>query len=393
MSRATIFLPKTKVFPMRLGRIDSLQILRFLAAFLVLCGHSQHALVEHIGARAGNWGFIPFDWGLGVDVFFVISGFVMYYMMHDRFGNAGAAADFLRRRLIRIAPLYWLFTTLALVVLIATGAPRPGATNILFSYLFLPGPLCGEYCFPVFTLGWTLNYEMMFYVVFAVALPFRRTAGLAIIFAAILGLMAVAHLAPLDWRMLHFWGYPLTGEFLAGIVLAHLFLKGVRIPRPIAFAMLPLALVLAVIGYQTGAYDTIGRIVTGGIPATLIMAAAVLGLEPVGGQHVAPSGLTRLLVAGGDASYALYLSHPIAIKVAEAITQKLGLFERAPVLLLPIAIVGALIGAVIVHRVIEKPMLAFLNRRWSRFGSTGMGDGQPAPGRAGVIVTAEPESR
>lgn len=378
---------------MRLGRIDSLQILRFLAAFLVLCGHSQHALVERIGAGAGPWGFVPLDWGLGVDVFFVISGFVMYYMMHDRFGNAGAAADFLRRRLIRIAPLYWLFTTLAIVVMVATGAPRPGPLNLLFSYLFLPGPVCGDYCFPAFTLGWTLNYEMMFYLVFAIALPFRRTAGLAIIVGTILGLMVAAQLAPPGWTMLHFWGYPLTGEFLAGIALAHLFLKGVRIPRGAALAMLPLALVLAVIGYQTDAYDTIGRIVTGGVPATLIMAAAVLGLEPRGGRQLAPTGIAALLVAGGDASYALYLSHPIAIKVAEAIMQKLGLFARAPVMLLPIAIVGALIGAVIVHRWIEKPMLAFLNRRWSSFGSTGMGDGQPAPGRAGVIVTAEPEAR
>ncbi|KQO08259.1 acyltransferase family protein [Sphingomonas sp. Leaf242] len=378
---------------MRLGRIDSLQILRFLAAFLVLCGHSQHALVDHLGARAGYWSFVPLDWGLGVDVFFVISGFVMYYMMHDRFGKAGAAADFLRRRLIRVAPLYWLFTTLALAVLVATGAPRPGTLNIVFSYLFLPGPVCGDYCFPVFTLGWTLNYEMMFYAVFAIALPFRRATGIAIIVAAILGLMAVAHLAPADWRMLHFWGYPLTGEFLAGIGLAHLFLKGVRIPRPIALATIPFALVLAVIGYQTDAYDTIGRIVTGGIPATLIMAAAVLGLEPVGGRQVAPTGLTRLLVAGGDASYALYLSHPIAIKLAQVIAQKLGILDRAPELLLPLVFVGAVIGAVIVHRFIEKPMLAFLSRRWSRFGSTGMGDGQPAPGRAGVIVTEEPETR
>ena len=94
------------------SRLDSLQILRFFAALLVVIGHTQHALLERLGAAAGRYAFVPLDWGLGVDVFFVISGFVMYYLMHDRFAQAGATATFLRRRVVRVVPMYWLFTTL-----------------------------------------------------------------------------------------------------------------------------------------------------------------------------------------------------------------------------------------------------------------------------------------
>ena len=90
---------------MRSQRVDSLQVLRFVAAFLVLCGHAQQALVKLASGTPRPWSVIPLDWGLGVDIFFVISGFVMYYMMHDRFGVPGVAADFLRRRVIRVVPL------------------------------------------------------------------------------------------------------------------------------------------------------------------------------------------------------------------------------------------------------------------------------------------------
>ncbi|MGN5376034.1 acyltransferase family protein [Sphingomonas hankookensis] len=283
--------------------------MRFFAALLVVIGHTQHALLERLGAAAGRYAFVPLDWGLGVDVFFVISGFVMYYLMHDRFAQAGATATFLRRRVVRVVPMYWLFTTLVLAVGLATGAVDLPWTNILFSYLFLPGPVCGEYCFPVFTLGWTINYEMLFYALFAIALGFPRRIGVAVVVGLIAGLIVMGQAVPVSWSMLHFWGYPIIGEFLFGIGLAAGFLRGWRVSRGAGWALVAAGLVLATVSYQLDLYDHIWRLWTGGIPAALILGGAVFGLEPRG----AHGRWLAVLVVGGDASYALYLSHPVTI--------------------------------------------------------------------------------
>ncbi len=345
--------------PKLASRLDSLQVLRFFAAFLVLIGHTQHAMLERLGAGAGRYAFIALDWGLGVDVFFLISGFVMYYLMHDRFAQPGATRTFLRRRIVRVAPMYWLFTTLVLAVGVATHAIDLSPANILFSYLFLPGPVCGEYCFPVFTLGWTINYEMLFYALFAIALGFPRRIGVAIVVALIVTLIAVGQVVPVGWSMLHFWGYPIIGEFLFGIALAAAFLRGWRVSRPVGAALVVGGIVLAAISYQLDLYQHVWRLWTGGIPAAMILGGAVFGLEPRshGGRWLA------LLVAGGDASYALYLSHPVTIRIADAVAARIGLFDRAPWAFWIGTVIAAVIGSFLVHRWIEKPLLARFYRR------------------------------
>ncbi|WP_062018150.1 acyltransferase [Aureimonas sp. AU4] len=363
-------------------RLDALQVLRFLAAMLVVVGHAQHELVDTVGPAAGSLAFILLDWGLGVDVFFVISGFVMYYLMRGRFGGRGVAADFLRRRLIRIVPLYWIFTSLVLAVALAEGIDYP-MSKIVSSYLFLPPPSCPAPCpigydFPVYSLGWTLNFEMMFYLVFAVGLLMRKRAGLAFVVVVIATLVALVNTFHVGASMLRFWGDSIALEFLMGIGIAALFVGGRRMPAAIGWTLIVSGFVLAAISYQLDAYQTIGRAITGGIPAALIVSGAILRC-PIDGA----SAWNRFLIFGGDASYSLYLAHPVAFKIATPIAAKLGLVAPSPSLYLVSLLVAATIAGFAVHVLLEKPLLYVLNRRWSRFGSTGYGDGQPVPGRSG----------
>lgn len=343
-------------------RIGTLQILRFVAAALVMIGHIQQEIIRTADpVTAARYAFIPFDWGLGVDIFFVISGFVMYYLTHAKFGTHHAPHDFLRRRLTRIVPLYWITTTIVLAIALATtgktGDEPLYLPNVIASYFFLPGPRCGEYCFPVYTLGWTLNYEMLFYTLFAIAMFFSRKLGLIFIVAA-LGALAVGRLiTPPSATMLHFWGYSMTGEFLIGIYISHLFLSSVRVAPFVCGVMLVLGAALAVVFYQTDSYETLTRLVTGGIPAALLVAAVVLGMQGSGGSFAG-----RALILGGDASYALYLTHPFAIKGAGAIAGALGLMSVAPWLFIVLVACVAIVGAVIVHLYCEMPMLRWLNR-------------------------------
>jgi exopolysaccharide production protein ExoZ len=153
----------------------------------------------------------PFD--SGVDQFFVISGFITAYTVRDQFGLPRASLSFLRRRLIRIVPLYWATTTLfaLIVVLIPSGVstPAPTSTQYVLSLIFMPyAPSAGSVS-PVFPLGWTLNYEMLFYVLFAVTLLGALSVGLALLGAIFVILVALN----IAWTLpepFGFWGNPLS---------------------------------------------------------------------------------------------------------------------------------------------------------------------------------------
>ncbi|MDI4665719.1 acyltransferase [Xanthobacter autotrophicus] len=339
----------------------NVQILRFFAAALVVFAHVG-VEVGNVAARTGRVfeeiGLI--DWGLGVDVFFIISGFIMYYMMHDRFGAPGAPVDFLRRRLIRIVPLYWICTTLMLASLVA--APQLINNNgldlkhVVASYTFIPWPRADGELFPILSLGWTLNYEMLFYAIFALVLLLPRRAGLVALGAAFILLILTGILVPDRLFMLKFWGNPIIGEFLLGTTIAALFLDGRRISGGAAVALVVAGIALAVVFFQASAYEHIWRLVTGGIPAALIVAAAVLG-PPL--RETWPA---RALALGGDASYALYLTHPFTIKLFGVAGAKVGLPLGA---IYVVGLVLTVLVSVAVHLLVEKPIGQWLMRKTS----------------------------
>ncbi len=173
---------------MRRG-FDGIQGLRALAAAAVAFLH----IADEAGALTGTPGRSPYRWvdalplEAGVDLFFVISGFVMVWSSWDAFGHARSVAPFVWRRLLRIVPLYWLLT--AATVAVAVAAPgsvsdgvRDGWGYIAASFAFLPWRRADGFVQPVLRLGWTLEYEMLFYALLAATLPLaapRGTAGAA----------------------------------------------------------------------------------------------------------------------------------------------------------------------------------------------------------------------
>ena len=340
----------------------NVQVLRFFAAALVVFAHVG-VEVGNVAGRTGQSfqqiGLI--DWGLGVDIFFVISGFIMYYMMHDRFGAPGAPADFLRRRIIRIVPLYWICTTLMLAALLA--APQLINNNgldprhVLASYAFLPWPRSDGELFPILSLGWTLNYEMLFYAIFAGALLLPRRSGLAALVAVFVLLVAAGQIAPPGAFLLKFWGDPIIGEFLLGAGVAALFLGGRRLSGRVALALLVAGVAMAMAAFQTSLYEHVWRLVTGGIPAALIVAAAVMGPSL---RETLP---TRALALGGDASYALYLTHPFTIKLFGVLGAKVALPLPA---IYAVGFVLTVLVSVAVHLMVEKPIGSWLLRKTGR---------------------------
>ena len=287
-----------------LNRILLLQGLRAAAALAVVVLHTLH---EPYGAPAAAFlSRVPF--AAGVDVFFVISGFVMVHASGRLFGARGATGSFLGRRLARIVPLYWAATTVFLLIAAVLprglNSPAPDFAEVMASYAFIPWPRADGLVQPVYSLGWTLNYEMFFYLVFSLLLPLSRVRAVASVACVLTALVVIGQDYPPRQLGLVFWTGPMLLEFIAGMGLAMLVGRGVTLPSAarIVLGLLGLALL---------------SLVPPGVPflpaclpgASVLVAAVVLGREP--GMH---GGVVRWMVRLGDASYALYLLHPFVLR-------------------------------------------------------------------------------
>ncbi len=256
----------------------------------------------------------------GVDLFFVISGFIIVYVTGRAAPGGKAVGSFLFARVARIFPPWWLFASaLAVYLWYAYGAPwdveelarenRSPIWHLFASYALLP-----QDDFPVLGVGWTLIHEMHFYLVFALLLllPFRlRIAGLLTWGGVVLagGLAGLAAPFASNYLLLAF--SPLTLEFLMGAGVALLVVNGYRW-RPGLIAIVGMSGFGLALNFHNLDLDpdwtlTWGRVLWFGLPSAVLTYGLVsLDLE---GRFRAPPGLPAI----GDWSYALYLSHMIVL--------------------------------------------------------------------------------
>ena len=333
--------------------LANLQVCRALAALFVVYGHSLHDL-ETISTRAGlDPVRTSVNWGAGVDIFFVISGFIMVHVAAREFGEPGAPQRFFVRRVARIAPMYWLLTTVlilgALVAPEMLNVPIGGLSHILKSYVFIPDwrPDMSAVR-PVMALGWTLNYEMFFYVVFAVAMlaPLRvGVAGMSVFFVA---LAILGSTLTIPQTQLAFWTDPITLEFLFGVYVGLAHRAGLRLSGPVAIALASAGLLLIGANLPERLGLTLDfNALRFGLPAALFIAAAALGPE------ISDSAAKKFMVALGDSSYALYLCHPFVIRPLREIWLKIGGAD-APLFLFSLAcLIGSTALAFALHYGVE----------------------------------------
>src|SRR5262245_49803107 len=193
--------------------ILEIQILRAVAALAVV--------VMHIGIDLRYWGKATITWtdvgNAGVDLFFVISGFIMVFIAWEQFGRRDAPVDFFVRRLIRIVPLYWLVTT---GYVLASSHP---ASRIVTSYLFVPDFSANAAPLPVVLQGWTLNFEMFFYLMLAMTLLLPRLAAIATVSTL---------LAALVLLNVPYYGNSVILEFVLGLWIGWAFRHALTLPLP-----------------------------------------------------------------------------------------------------------------------------------------------------------------
>jgi peptidoglycan/LPS O-acetylase OafA/YrhL len=319
----------------------SVQILRGLAALLVVLYH-----IAKKGVVSGDYPFNFFEFGqFGVEIFFIISGFIMSYITA---GKEFHVPSFMVRRAVRILPMYWLFTSVALCALIVV--PKLAFTHtelppgIVASYLLIPDSSHSL----LLMVGWTLSYELLFYFVFALTarMPGRPIAG---VLAMLWGLSFIAS----QNFYVQFFFNDFWAEFLVGTILFKIADK-----KAALFAVGGVALIAFLIFDYYGLPDR--RSVYFGLPAVAVV-SIVLGLEDFF-QRWRPAFIVFAQKFLGDASYSIYLSHFFSLNLAYlAIYKVLKLSGRsAGMEYLILATSVSLLAGGLVHVLIEKKILRAL---------------------------------
>ena len=355
----------------------SLQALRFIAAALVVISHIRT-----------EFRLTPFG-SSGVDVFFVISGFIIYYVTRE------GAPQFFTRRLIRIVPLYWLGTLLLAGVAMKAPSMLHGlqfdATTLLGSLFFIPvWNESFQYHLPLLLLGWSLNYEILFYLIFFVALTISFPHRLLLTSALLVGL-ALLHPLAAPQSALAFWSDAYIIEFIYGMLLAQLilrtrFIEHARLPIVAAVAGLALYcwLLLPETGFITQQIALVKwqRILAIGLPSTALVVLTLACEQAFRrlGQPV-KTGINFL----GELSYPIYIFHIYVMGMLKRLgALKLGLPAYTAVMF-----AAALTVATAAYLLYELPVRNYLSRKLlhSRR-DTPRGSGGPdrkgRPGRTGV---------
>jgi exopolysaccharide production protein ExoZ len=306
----------------------SIHYLRGIAALMVAIFHIFHSVEFMRSSEAAIFWLRG-----GVDIFFVISGFVMVRSTADR---QITPSTFMLHRVQRIVPMYWL-ATFAMILQV----DEEWGLKIK-SLLFIPAmnPKINAMQ-PVLEPGWTLNYEMFFYLVFALTLLLKEAHRFIALFSVFAALVVVGHLIEGN-NIFEFYSRSIIMEFILGMAIAQFGLRLPVIAIPLGFAMM--------ITFQSPEID---RFFSLGISAAIIVAGAI-SLE----DRLPKWRFANLL---GSASYSIYLFHMLILAIVVQISLYLGWSKTTFV---AVAIATIILVGYGIYWALERPMIAFF--AWQR---------------------------
>jgi exopolysaccharide production protein ExoZ len=367
----------------RRTELVSIQYLRALAALGVVLCHASISLLDKAQS------LLPFGAGsAGVDLFFVISGFIMYYTTANRTMTTG---EFYLKRLIRIFPLYFAVSSAAFFLArLAPSATRtfsPHLYDYVRSILFVPfystmsqgvdslTPLMR----PEVGQGWTLNYEVFFYFLFGLSLYLPRRYRMRAFVALFLLLTAIGALFHPSSAILSTYTDSLLLEFVLGVLIGHFLIR--NLPRSVMTIGISMLTVggIASVAIQMFATVSLPRVIAYGLPAACLVALA-LWLEH---KHLVPKVWAFVLL--GDASYSLYLLHGFVLAILRRVWARysnVNLVSTHIVFVL-VSTIAAEIVAVAVFTYAERPTTRILTTALRGLVSTRGGEkervSQPEP--------------
>jgi len=269
------------------NKIDSIQVLRFFAAFSVMMVH------------------LPvFGFGIwGVDIFFVISGFIMMYVTENN------EKFFLLKRIFRIVPLYWILTlgvfALAILVPDVLNNTTANIVHLIKSLFFIPFDKNGAGHFPILFLGWTLNFEVIFYFLFFLSLVFFKENRMIACSIFIIIFLVFNKIFSEKNFIFETYANDIFIEFIFGMILFTIWKKYKnKISTNLSNHFICLAILLVSIFILN--YYNFSRSVSYGLPSLILTVYFLFFLN-----HLK---FPKILVSLGDASYCIYLLHPYVIQ-------------------------------------------------------------------------------
>ncbi|GAB2829532.1 acyltransferase [Ferruginibacter profundus] len=305
--------------------------------------------------------------GSGVDIFFVLSGFIIAYSNRKYIGKPSSVPVFLKRRFIRVFPIYWLVITVFLLLQIALpyfykSHFDTSLTNILQTFLLLPGHemLNG--------VSWSLTNEIFFYLLFTLALIIPNKKYLFFLFAGyfiLLVVFAVPGISLGNNIYLNMLVYPMNIEFLLGILVVIIVQK---ISAKIIYPFLAIGVLYftgsAILSYngasatEPGPGGALNRVILYGVPSFFII------LSLVKMELTKTVKLKSIFLSLGDASYSIYLIHLPIVAAYFKLIAKLNIQSNMLLFFLTLLLfIAVCLLGIVVYNKIEKPVINKLNRK------------------------------
>ena len=342
--------------------IQSIQLTRGLAASMVVIFHAQCLMINYetrIGlpqALLNASQELQTIGASGVNLFFVISGFVMAYITYGQNGKPGYQKRFIKRRLERIVPVYWFYTLLMAALLFFApqlfNSARFDIRELLLSLSFIPYEPNTNPTAPILQVGWTLSYEMYFYFLIALGLFMRQSRfalALGVFFA--LSVMLRPQL-PIDKPVINMLTSPMLLEFYAGFVCGAFYNAGKNIHPFLAIVLTA----LGILGYIAWA--------AGFTLVPLSYCAVMLITGCVFLEKQVPLNPPKVLLVLGDISFSLYLSHPLVIPALGKICTKLGFWNLFSAdAFIVFSLIVCVVCAFVLYHILEKPLIRLFSQK------------------------------
>lgn len=366
--------------------LTNLQVVRAFAALAVVFYHTAYVIKGHTHTELQ-----------GVAIFFALSGFLMSYLTR----TAVSARDFFERRVVRIVPLYWLITLFS-VLWFNYGLGNPvyqwpllwqwifhepkqlvqwlisnhGLNDIdlwrrlVKSLLFIPYQNDAGDFHPLLGVGWTLNLEMFFYLVFSVSLLFGRRFAPIVAATFILGVKVIDNKLGGANPIAHFYAHEYTWNFVYGI-LSYYFWRVLPASMEKMKPVVQLVAFVFVVFFVWINFAPHERrlLVNDYIPVqwAFMLMPALLVFLAVALHSAGAKASSRIAILLGDASYAIYLSHTIVIGTLYPVGERWAWLNasKSTIGVLFAALLSALIG-ILVYLYVEKPMLHWIKERINR---------------------------
>jgi len=349
-------------------KLNLLQVYRGIAAILVVLSHGGRILSREFD-RNTLLQIFHFGW-IGVDFFFVLSGFIIFYIHQYDIGKPNKLKSFIIKRFIRIYPLYWI--VLATKLLASTFANykdtilQTSAGEVFKAFLLLPQD--NDILNTKFIgVSWTLTYEIFFYCLFAGLILFNTKIYKAIIVAWITGvILNLFNLLPISNNFLLMFIFDEHNlEFVLGCLAAYTISQSkFKFKNSLIYTSLFL-LVLSIINTRDGEFNVSGipTLIGYGLPFTLLIIGSVY-LEMSSKIDV-----PLILIYLGDASYSIYLTHGFFLsnisKILDALARKSAVLYTIinfNIIAFVTVVIAVTMGCLI-HTYLEKPLITNLRNK------------------------------